>query len=164
MLTLLHHVSQSRHCASTHPRVGRSATPELQYGESRWLGKEFMAAHKRSHTRTASFLPSIAAIAAVVWLAAASAANGQCPTSFAPPARYGGGDTPYSVAIGDLNGDGKLDLVTPNGCCANVFVLLGNGDGTFQKAAEYGADDTPAFVAIGDMNGDGAPDLAVANI
>jgi hypothetical protein len=50
---------------------------------------------------------------------------------------------PRSVAVGDLNGDGKLDLVTPNynvnngGVGSNVSVLLGNGDGTFQTAVNY---------------------------
>jgi hypothetical protein len=48
---------------------------------------------------------------------------------------------PYSVAVADVNGDGKPDIVVANGCvistnCPNgvVGVLLGNGDGTFQAA------------------------------
>lgn len=123
-----------------------------------------MTAHLRSQPGFDSCRSLLSAIAAAICLATASAADGQCPVSFDTPVHYGSGETPYSVAIGDLNGDGKLDLVTPNSCCANVFVLLGNGDGTFQKGLESGAGDTPAFVAVGDLNGDSVPDLAVANI
>lgn len=40
------------------------------------------------------------------------------------------------MAVADLNGDGKLDLVVANGN-GNVGVLLGNGDGTFKAAMNY---------------------------
>ncbi|MBZ5611550.1 MAG: FG-GAP-like repeat-containing protein [Acidobacteriia bacterium] len=77
-----------------------------------------------------------------------------------------------SVAVGDVNGDGKPDLVVANFGCSdcsdtsitgNVVVLLGNGDGTFQSAVSYFAGDKPQSVAIADFNGDGASDLAVTN-
>src|SRR5205814_405368 len=70
---------------------------------------------------------------------------------------------PRSVAIGDVNGDGRPDLVVANDGSNSVSVLLGNGDGTFQAQTKYttlGA--LPASVAIGDVNGDGRPDLVVA--
>jgi hypothetical protein len=44
---------------------------------------------------------------------------------------------PYSVAIADLNGDGKLDLAVANNRSDNVSVLLGNGDGTSQPQVTY---------------------------
>ena len=53
------------------------------------------------------------------------------------------GLNPYSVAIGDLNGDGKLDLVTANGSFNGVSVLLGNGNGTFATAVSYGTGSDP---------------------
>jgi hypothetical protein len=56
-----------------------------------------------------------------------------------------------------------MDLAVANYGSANVSVLLGNGDGTFQGAVNYGAGDRPASVAIGDLDGNGALDLAVAN-
>jgi hypothetical protein len=80
------------------------------------------------------------------------------------------GEGTDSIAIGDVNGDGKLDLVVTNGCadsnCTNgsVSVLLGNGDGTFRPAVTYSSGGQEALsVAIGDVNGDGRLDIIVAN-
>jgi len=85
---------------------------------------------------------------------------------FQKPAGYSVGNTPLSVAVGDFNGDGKLDLAVanllePNGRPGKISVLLGNGDGTFQKQVTYKAVDELLHVAVGDFNGDGKPDLAV---
>jgi uncharacterized membrane protein len=83
-----------------------------------------------------------------------------------------GGESAYSVAVADVNGDGKLDLVVANGCfgsdcsAGSVGVLLGKGDGTFKKAVIYRSGAASVFgshVAVGDLNGDGKLDLAVAN-
>jgi hypothetical protein len=76
---------------------------------------------------------------------------------------YGTGNGAWSVAIGDLNGDGKPDLVVANSSSQTVSVLLGNGDGTFGAKADYGTGIGPMFVAIQDLDGDGKLDLAVAN-
>src|SRR5439155_15660141 len=75
----------------------------------------------------------------------------------------GTGSNAYSVAIRDLNGDGKPDLATANTVSVTVSVLLGNGDGTFGPKNDYGTGSNPYSVAIGDLNGDGKPDLATAN-
>jgi uncharacterized protein (UPF0548 family) len=81
-----------------------------------------------------------------------------------------GGETAAWVAIADVNGDAKLDVIVANNCATNnctngsVSVLLGNGDGTLQAAVVYNSGGQNAsFVAVGDLNGDGKPDLAVAN-
>lgn len=80
-----------------------------------------------------------------------------------------GGDQPMSVAIGDLRGNGKVDLVVANfglafGNIASVGVLLGNGDGTYQPVTTYDSGGyNPISVAIADVNGDGHPDLVAAN-
>jgi len=85
--------------------------------------------------------------------------------SFAPKTDFGTGNYPQSVAIGDLNGDGKPDLVTTSASSGpgTASVLLGNGNGSFRPRTDFGTGSNPYFVAIGDLNGDGKPDLAVAN-
>jgi hypothetical protein len=70
---------------------------------------------------------------------------------------------PISLAIGDVNGDGHLDLVTGNHLRLSVSVLLNAGDGTFPNRRQYRVGRFPSSVAIGDLNGDKAPDLAVAD-
>jgi hypothetical protein len=76
---------------------------------------------------------------------------------------------PKSVAVGDLNGDGKTDLVAANGT-GTVRLLFGNGGGTFAPAVDYAAATIclpwgggPDSVALGDLNGDGRLDIAVTN-
>ena len=50
---------------------------------------------------------------------------------FSAATNFGAGDSPFSVAVGDFNGDGKQDLATANSGSSNVSVLLGNGAGSF---------------------------------
>src|SRR5262249_8582736 len=69
----------------------------------------------------------------------------------------------YSLAAGDCNGDGILDLAGATWIHGTASVLLGNGDGTFQPALDIPVGQEPRSVAVGDFNGDGFPDLAVAN-
>ena len=93
--------------------------------------------------------------------------TGKFPTAMSNPT---GGFYPDSIAIADVNGDGKPDLVVANSSAAsdggpgNVGVLLGKGDGTFEADATYpsGADGAAA-VAVADVNGDGKLDVVVAN-
>ncbi len=96
--------------------------------------------------------------------------------TFQPAQNFAVADLPVSVAVGDFNGDGKLDIVTANGpslgpfpAVGTVSVLLGNGDGTFQKAQTFTlpnvianqAPQSALSVAVGDFNHDGKLDLAV---
>ena len=85
-----------------------------------------------------------------------------------------GFNSSFSPAVGDLNNDGKADLVftVDDGSVATgVAVAMGNGDGTFQPAALWPSslqdstlDQTyPSFVKIFDLNTDGKPDLIVSN-
>jgi len=72
------------------------------------------------------------------------------------------GTFPVSIAAGDFNGDGKLDLATVNVATQNLTILLGNGDGTFKALTQsVPAGSIPEQVVVGDFNGDGKLDLAV---
>jgi hypothetical protein len=72
----------------------------------------------------------------------------------------------YSVAIGDLNGDGKPELAMTNVNVGGASVLLNVGNGTFAAAVDYGYSsgdgNDVGTVAIRDLNGDGKPDLVAA--
>jgi uncharacterized repeat protein (TIGR01451 family) len=73
------------------------------------------------------------------------------------------GANPASIAPGDLDADGWLDLAVANQGGDDVSVLFGNGDGGFGAALAVPAGKTPTSVAIGDFNGDKHLDLATAN-
>jgi hypothetical protein len=82
---------------------------------------------------------------------------------FASATRYATGRLPASVAIGDLNGDGKQDLATANVQANTVSVLLNRGNGRFRARRDYRTGRSPISVATGDLNGDRKPDLAIVN-
>ena len=84
--------------------------------------------------------------------------------SFGPAANFAVGTRPISVAVGDLNGDGKPDLAVANRDSGNVSILFANPSlpGGFAAAVNLDVAN-PESVAIGDVNGDGRPDLVVAN-
>lgn len=70
-----------------------------------------------------------------------------------------GGDPYRGMVLGDLDGDGVLDLVTPN--AGEVAVMIGAESGRFDPPRGIAAD-RPFEVGLGDMNGDGALDLVIA--
>ena len=75
------------------------------------------------------------------------------------------GSNPFSVAVGDFNNDGILDLATANFSSNNVTVLLGDRFGGFVAAtgSPFNAGSGPSSIVAGDFNGDGMQDLATAN-
>jgi hypothetical protein len=83
--------------------------------------------------------------------------------TFQSAANYAVGKYPLSVAVADVNGDGRPDLVAANYGNNNVSVLLGNGNGTFKAAKNFTVGTNPSAVAAADVNGDGIPDLVAAN-
>jgi Bacterial Ig-like domain (group 3)/FG-GAP-like repeat len=89
---------------------------------------------------------------------AATRANAQ---SFQVAPTYAVGANPNSVAVGDLNGDGYLDVVVANSGSTNISVLLNAGNGKFQPAVNYTSIFAPSSVTISDLNGDGHPDIVI---
>src|ERR1700691_4998947 len=106
----------------------------------------------------ANLVAIVLAALAVVMPAAA-----QAQTYMFNRADYATGTGPETVAVGDFNGDGRLDVVTGNtfSTADTVSVLLGNADGTFAPHVDYPAGGAPTSVAVGDFNGDGKLDIAV---
>ena len=101
---------------------------------------------------------------ACCWATATARSRG--PWSLRPAART---SRLTSLAVGDVNGDGKLDLVIKSvsfldSDAFQVGVLLGNGDGTFQAPILAPAQpDGSGDLALGDFNNDGRMDAAVAD-
>ena len=84
--------------------------------------------------------------------------------SFAPKVDFAVDNAPYSVAAGDLDGDGKPDLAIANTGSDKITVYKNNstpGNISFTARIDHFAGTSPYSVAIGDLNADGKPDLAV---
>src|SRR5262249_18313884 len=89
---------------------------------------------------------------------------GQGDGTFAPPAplTLPKINKPLSVAVGDFDGDGILDLVFADG--NTVLVAPGLGNGTFNTALDLDQKNSPGFVAVADFDRDGIPDLAITSL
>lgn len=88
------------------------------------------------------------------------------PGSFAPQSDFATGTTPRSIAIDDLDGDGKPDFLLGNYNSTTVSVLRNTsapGAVSFANRIDLQAQSNPLAVAIGDLDGDGIPDLVVSN-
>jgi len=72
--------------------------------------------------------------------------------------------SPSATAVGDFNGDGKLDVAIAEqfGTISQVEIMLGNGDGTFSSSQTYPTNSFPTAITAADFRNDGKQDLAVA--
>ncbi|HKR01555.1 MAG TPA: FG-GAP-like repeat-containing protein [Pyrinomonadaceae bacterium] len=119
-----------------------------------------------------------AVVGLISWRAVPShSATSLCTTpGFSTPTNFAVGPEPFSVAVGDFNGDGKSDLVTANrgtftsiaGDSKGISVLLGTGAGSFGTATHFPIGGLyqhpePYSVAVGDFNNDGKSDIVTAD-
>jgi hypothetical protein len=106
---------------------------------------------------------ALASVAAIIAAPASAGLHSSAP-SFAQAKSFRTGRGTNSIAIGDLNHDGSLDVVSTNSSVHTISVLLNRGDGRFHARLDYRVGNYPYSAAISDLNGDGAPDLATAGI
>jgi len=89
--------------------------------------------------------------------------------SFAEKTDHLTGKQPRNIAVGDIDGDGKTDIVTANQESGSVSILLNTSSGPANISFSPKSDVSPTTgaapesVAIGDIDGDGKMDIAVAN-
>ena len=117
--------------------------------------------------------PGIAGLAGLVLVVPILAA---APAALASPSQFGAarvtsvGSSPEAVALGDVTGDGRTDVVLTTGydntaADFRLFVFAGQADGTLAAPVSYATNGTyparPASVDVGDVNGDGRVDVVV---
>ncbi len=93
---------------------------------------------------------------------AVSVLLGRGDGTFDPAVDYKAGTSPSSIALGDIDGDGKLDIVVGNGT-NGVNVLLGHGDGTFATAVPHKSGWQADRIALSDLDGDGRLDIVASS-
>ena len=110
--------------------------------------------------RTLFFAKSLICVS--ISLASASTPHSDGPLFLNPSFQVG--NNPFQVIALDLNGDTIQDLAITNPSSRDVSILLGRGDGSFEKQSRYRAGDLPNSIAAGDFNGDHHPELVTANM
>jgi hypothetical protein len=103
-------------------------------------------------------------LAVAVYNAGVSIFLGDGTGSFSAPTSFFVDNAMVALVVGDFNGDGKQDLaaVTESGSATGLYVVLGDGTGSFGAPTGFPAGYFLSSVAVGDFNGDGKQDLATS--
>ncbi|MBI4601980.1 MAG: VCBS repeat-containing protein, partial [Planctomycetes bacterium] len=83
--------------------------------------------------------------------------------TFLPRSDHAAGDRPEGLTLGDLDGDGDLDIATADYNSSGVSVLLGDGAGSFSRGSTVAVSGRPRGIVAGDLDADGDLDIATAN-
>ncbi len=88
---------------------------------------------------------------------------GAADLTFGPATTFPAGDRPAAIAVGDLNRNGNVDVVTANTGFPNenLTLIVGNGDGTLQASIPLADEEIPLDVELGDINGDAVDDIVL---
>ncbi|WP_175517000.1 FG-GAP-like repeat-containing protein [Planctomicrobium piriforme] len=91
------------------------------------------------------------------------------PASFSPTVNFGANSGPTSEAVGDFNGDGKIDILVGHNTTNAISILLnttasGSSTASFATKQDLPVEGRPSMVTVGDFNGDGKPDVAAATL
>ena len=76
---------------------------------------------------------------------------------------YGVGSQPHFVTLGDINNDGKPDIISPDYSGNTITLWFGKGDGTFENRRQFAQNGGPIVAAVADLNGDNINELIVTN-
>jgi photosystem II stability/assembly factor-like uncharacterized protein len=103
-----------------------------------------------------------------VYVVLANPANPANPADPANPGGWFGAPVAYQVGAGtrsvvttDINGDGKRDLISSSFDTGTISLLLGDGDGGFNRQMSLPVFNSPSMIATGDFDQDGRIDLAI---
>jgi hypothetical protein len=135
------------------------------FSDDRHFGIPGLPGHIVAHDFDRDGIPDLA-VAYDHWFAGGGIAVlfGNGDGTFQDPATYPSWSILSSIACGDFDGDGKTDLAVADAWNWNVWIMAGNGDGSFQPGTiRYGVGDQPSCMIPVSVDENMSPDLIVTN-